>query len=555
MGEKVGGEGFRAEGQARIRGKVRGECFSIADGVDRRRIVPCLNQTMPPRREAAVEIVGARAEVAGNAESLMNTDTLAVDSHSGSVSVNDLKIDTCKGSLLHFLSLAPGPDAEITSRSQVAAFIVAALLFGAGPLAFVALTTHGFWAQSSPEMVFPILRDYQSVWAGFVVIPMLVTFLRSERAVIPQRLMSVRKNVTLRPKKHVNTALWVRRYMVVNILAQLIGLSIGFCMAFIMCGQCMTKPVGGWIVTPEGHMLVAGWMYLVYVGLFWFLCTFYVARAATTVWLLWSVVGSSDVLPHPFHPDRAGGLSQIGKIGLRNQYLLAAVGIQIVFSAWVAKVLGEANPATTPFQVAAIVVSTVSYAMLGPFVFISPLIPFRKGMRDKKIHALRKLGDALQCCLDGIINQLPETPPTPEQEKEITRFKSLMKLVEREPVWPFDTLTLRRFFVAYLAPALAWTLALGPIHDAISKEIEKGGSSPPTLGVPLNGNPTNRSAPTNTSALFRRPLRPATRQGAIEPLRESGPVLTGEAGSKKDGKKDLHEFASALQSPQIHIDG
>jgi hypothetical protein len=253
------------------------------------------------------------------------------------------------------------------------------------------------------------------------------------------------------------------------------------------------------MVSSKGHILITGWMFLLIFWLYWFLCTVYVVRAATTVWLLWSMVRSSDVLPRAFHPDRAGGLSQIGKIGLRNQYLLAAVGIQIVCGVLVAKALGALNPATRAFQVAFIVASTIAYALLGPFVFISPLLPFRQGMREKKMQALRKLGDGLQCCVDGIINRLPGAPPTADQEKEINRFKSLIKLVEREPVWPFDTLTLSRVVTAYLAPALAWTLAIGPIHDAITEKIDNWVSSPPARVAASNGSITNGVGPTNVT--------------------------------------------------------
>jgi hypothetical protein len=129
-------------------------------------------------------------------------------------------------------------------------------------------------------------------------------------------------------------------------------------------------------------------------------------------------------------------------------------------------------------------------------------------MLDKKTQALGKLGDGLQRVVDAVMSQLPKESPTPEQEKEINRLRGLTKLARRVPVWPFDTVTLRRFFTAYLVPVIAWVLADSPLHDGIGRMFDRTLNGPtttlqqpaPTNAPPLalSGHTTNSVAPANT---------------------------------------------------------
>ena len=406
----------------------------------------------------------------------MNDASLGIESSPEPSSLHGLNIDTCKGSLLHILTRAPGPGGKLTWLSRVATYLLSAFVLGVIPIGTALATQKVWWTgnQSNNEMAFPVLNDYNCIWVWFVTLPLLITFLRSERTLIPQRILSIHAAGVLRPKRDLDRACWEHRFKLANIWAQLAGLCISAIFACVVYRQWMETPVDSWLLDKQGNIHITGWMFLFsFVGLFWSICTLYVARAAVTLWLLWSVVAVSEVLPRPFHPDRAGGLSEVAKIGLRNQYILAAIGVQLVCAASVTSTLVKAAPTSRAFLIAGLVAGAVAYVILGPFVFISPLMPFRKSMRAKKLDSLRKIGDGLQRLTDSIVNQLPTKSPTAEQQTEIERYNSLMELVEREPVWPFDTVTLRRFLSAYLAPVIVWLLALSPISKAIAELLYK----------------------------------------------------------------------------------
>ena len=365
--------------------------------------------------------------------------------------------------------------------------------------------------ESTKNVVSPIFRDYATLCLGFVSLPLLIAFLWTERALIPQRLLSIHDSGVLRPKRALDTARWELRFREANWLAQALGICTGVCFSCVIYHFWMrgAEAVPTWQIHKAHNILWTGWLFLIWqMPLFWCACTVYVVRAMVTVTLLRSVVKTSEVTPRPFHPDRAGGLSDIAKIGLRNQYILAAFGVHLVCAFLVARTLSQADRDLAVFLVSCVLVATGAYGVAGPYVFIAPLLPFRKSMLNTKTEALGKLGDGLQRVVDAVVGQLPKESPTAEQEKEINRLRGLTKLVQREPVWPFDTVTLRRFFTAYLVPVLAWVLALAPIHSAIEHPVDRArkllAPQKQQSGLPLHasrGSHTTTNPPAPSSAV------------------------------------------------------
>ena len=419
-----------------------------------------------------------------------------MESSSQGESLQDLSIDTCKGSLIHIFTRAPEPDEATTWPSAIVTYSIAAFVFGLSPVLAACFCTT---LKAGEILVLPLKQDWQTLWAGFVALPMLMLFLRSERALIPLKLRNIYQNETLKPTKRFQKHAWENYYRWLNIAAQGLGLMVGIGIALLNYSECNSSRMDSWIVTGEGHVRIAGWLFLVlHAGAQWFLYVFYVARAFMTLSLLWSIVRISDIDPRPFHPDRAGGLSEIGKLGLRNQYLLGVIGIQIVLAAMVLRYITQYpshNVQSVHFLSVVIYCEIVMYGLFGPFVFVAPLMPFRAQMRNNKLRALTALGGGLQRAVDGVVRNLPKHPPTSDQEKEINRYRVLMKLVDREPVWPFDVLTLRRFFAAYLIPVLVWTLAIPKMQDYVGDRIGI------VLSLETNGKGSSETHLTNTNGI------------------------------------------------------
>jgi hypothetical protein len=392
--------------------------------------------------------------------------TMAGCSHTPTMP-HGLGIDSGKGSLLAF---SPGPGTTPTLKSRAVVFFVTMLLFGVVPTGYAMLSNNQWWRIDAVNSL-PILHDYAILCLGFVSFPLLASFLWTERALIPERLLSIHKSGVLRPKHDVNTMRWERIFRNANIFAQGAGIIIGAIGSWLIYDYWSHGPVAPtWQVRASGEIHLTGWVFLIWqMPAFWCACTTYIIRAAVTVGLLHAVVKSSEVLPKPFHPDRAGGLSDVAKIGLRNQYVLAAIGVHIVCAILVATIVSKASPQLSTFVATSIVFATIAYALAGPFVFVAPLLPFRKSMLAKKTEALGKLGDGLQRAVDAAVTKLPMEFPSEEQETEINRLRALLKLVQSEPVWPFDVVTVRRFFSAFIIPFLVWLLALTPIQDAFNK--------------------------------------------------------------------------------------
>jgi hypothetical protein len=181
-----------------------------------------------------------------------------------------------------------------------------------------------------------------------------------------------------------------------------------------------------------------------------------------------------------------------------TSFVLAALGVHIVCGLLVARAVSNANPDLTGFVATCVVAATIAYAIAGPFVFVAPLLRFRKSMLRKKTEALAKLGDGLQRAVDAAVNRLPKDYPSEDQETEIDRLKGLTKLVQSEPVWPFDIVTLRRFFTAYLVPVLVWVLAFSPIQDAIVRVVFQKPTQPTSQAQQLV--PVGSAVPTNAAA-------------------------------------------------------
>jgi hypothetical protein len=98
------------------------------------------------------------------------------------------------------------------------------------------------------------------------------------------------------------------------------------------------------------------------------------------------------------------------------------------------------------------IVATVAYALVGPIVFVAPLIQFRAGMMRAKSQLMTEVAQRLRSELERIRLKLGKDDITKEDEELIERLRKIGTMINDLPVWPFDAPTVRKFLTAYLAP-------------------------------------------------------------------------------------------------------
>ncbi len=152
------------------------------------------------------------------------------------------------------------------------------------------------------------------------------------------------------------------------------------------------------------------------------------------------VVNSSQISLLPFHPDKCGGLRPVGRLGLRNQYTLTILGLNIVLL-----IVGSPR---LPDRL--LVEATVAYLILGPIIFMGPLLPFRRGMMGTKEEWMKEAGDRLHIEFESLRVKMRSGEITKDDEAMIDRLRKVGSFIQELPVWPFDAHTIRTFATAYI---------------------------------------------------------------------------------------------------------
>jgi hypothetical protein len=102
-----------------------------------------------------------------------------------------------------------------------------------------------------------------------------------------------------------------------------------------------------------------------------------------------------------------------------------------------------------------IVAAVIAYVILGPIVFMAPLLPFRSGMLRNKSQLMSEVAQRIRVELDRLRGQLRSGQISKEDEELIERLRKIGAVIDELPVWPFDAGTLRKFVTAYVIPILS----------------------------------------------------------------------------------------------------
>jgi hypothetical protein len=98
--------------------------------------------------------------------------------------------------------------------------------------------------------------------------------------------------------------------------------------------------------------------------------------------------------------------------------------------------------------------AVVAYLMLGPIVFMTPLLPFRDKMRTNRNELMSEIALRIRFELEEIRKKIPKDAISKEDEELVERLRKIGTVIGDLPVWPFDIGTLRRFLTAYIIPII-----------------------------------------------------------------------------------------------------
>jgi hypothetical protein len=378
-------------------------------------------------------------------------------------------LDTTRYSLLHRLFGGFLAD-EDPSRVSLGIFVyLSFILVTLLPLSVTALFDLPTLTDLS-KVKLPFLYDGNVLCLLAVSLPLVGVYIITDQPLLRRAVASIIRGkiltvVAVNPKALVDS--WNARFGAINLFAQVAAVVVGLGVARFNYDVFSRPNVGYWTL-KDGQFSVTGWVYLYCIFLFYWTVSVYVVRTFSAGLFLRELVNSARVSPIPLHPDHCGGLRPVGVLGLRTQYMLMVLGINLLFLIFLyPKMLG-----TLPAELKMLIwAAAIAYVVLGPIIFVVPLLPFRGGMMRSKAELMDAVAQGLKSEFERVQTNLQAGPVSKEDEDTIERLRKMSALVEELPVWPFDALTLRKFATAYLVPVVtsAALALLRPLLETLFK--------------------------------------------------------------------------------------
>ncbi len=364
-------------------------------------------------------------------------------------------IDTGESSIIHWLfSSLPTEPMSIFKHYAVPYVITALATYGV--MLITAILSPPSIILRSQSIRIPFLLDANTNWMFLISLPLLIVFIVTERIMIPSGIGKLKGSgvlsITSDSAYRLKIA-WEKRYKVVNILGQIVGIGVGVSAGLTNYITFTQTGFGSWQAI-DGSVYLVGWYSLLCMFFFYFACSVFITRNIATIVFLRDIVRNSVIQIIPFHPDKCGGLNPVGVLGLRNQYLLSLIGINVIL------LFSNANILDPNIKLQTMVtVSIAAYIIFGPISFLGPLLPFRDAMQKDKSRLMNLVANRIKMDFNRIIKLIDEGEMTKEDEELLTRYKNIGELVEKLPVWPFDIATISKFITAYILPFVTMIIA------------------------------------------------------------------------------------------------
>ncbi len=239
------------------------------------------------------------------------------------------KINSTKFSLLHYLFNRKGDKTHLSLKVAVPLTTIAVTLLPLFVTAYLDLPT---LTQPSENLKLPFLKDWNMVFWFAFSFPLLNYFAVMDQNHLTDALINISRNNILSFSSEKGISLietWNSRFGNINIRAQLLGLIFGLAAALANYFLWVNNPQIKFWILKDNNFSVTGFVYLFCIFMFSFTVTVYVVRSIYFTSFLNAILKDAQIKLVPFHPDGCLGLSKIGYLGLKNQFIISPFGVNL----------------------------------------------------------------------------------------------------------------------------------------------------------------------------------------------------------------------------------
>ena len=367
-----------------------------------------------------------------------------------------LALDTTSGSILHKL-FGYANRSTLGRTFPLSTIYIASLALTFFPLLIAVLLGPLSLSEITPTHKLPFLYDWNVLFMFLISFPSLVICIANDQNILLSSLMKVEADESLVIDKENASRvciLWKKRFRKINYFAYTLGLIAGATVVYFNYVAYTPASVGYWIA-QNGKLVPVGFVLLYCVFLFYCLVPLLIFRIVGVTLLLRDIVAFSRLCILPLHPDKSGGLRPMGNLGLRNQYLLTIFGLNIALM--IAIPFRYLHAPITLYTLT--IFAVISYIIIGPIIFIAPLMPFRKGMLAMRDELMKVVSRRMRIELDRLNLQMNSEAINKEDADSIEMLQKIASVVDLLPTWPFDASIMRRFIVAFVIPLISSLIA------------------------------------------------------------------------------------------------
>lgn len=189
-----------------------------------------------------------------------------------------------------------------------------------------------------------------------------------------------------------------------------------------------------------------------------------------TIRALNDLLAKQGVRVEPFHPDKAGGLSIVGRFAANLSYLIGTYGL-LLFVRILENEQGQIDISSYVFFTGVIL-----YLVLAPIIFFIPLWTTHLAMVAFRDDLLGKIAGKMEATFGdlGVLRQENEMPPEDKEEpvdldaeqvekltKKVQNLNKMRQFVrDNVPVWPFNVGNLRRFYTVVVSPVFSTAVVI-----------------------------------------------------------------------------------------------
>ena len=252
-----------------------------------------------------------------------------------------------------------------------------------------------------------------------VAFPTIVILVVTDDAALRTAMRRVQRDGVLTMTPAQESAIeerWSAIFARLNVVTLCSGILLGAAIMLANYFVYRQETVGFW-AAPGGRLRPGGYLYLLSICAFFAVVAIYIIRTFAISFLLANVVRFGDIRMLPFHPDKCGGLRPVGRLALRNQYGLSVMGINVVLFALTSMLYLAAPPALYLL----VGLAVVAYLIVGPILFVGPLLPFRTGMLRTKSELMSEVAHRLRIELTRVRGELKAGSITRDDEEFMDR--------------------------------------------------------------------------------------------------------------------------------------